>query len=377
MSEVGCTRGDTLEVAAGPHDRDDALVTVPCQGCACEGAHLLEEVEGSGQVTAQWQAKTGTLSFLLPHLPAGATRRYRIAGETIEPEGVAIQAQAEQMDFSVRGEAFTSYRFAADLARPCCYPVLGPGGRQVTNYAPSDHPHHKSLYVAQGSVNGHDNWSEVEGHARTVNRECRITAQGPVYGELVASNVWETAHGEPLLDELSSIRVFNLPGENRLLEWRIELHASHRGVFIGDTKEAGIMSVRVAASMEVPHGGRIVNAYGTVGEGECWGQPAPWVDYSGPVEESTLGIAILDHPTNFRYPTPWHVRDYGLFTANCWGLHDFSGDWAVRGDHALSAGQSLRWTFRVYIHEGDEAEARVREQWLNFAHPPTVTILET
>ncbi len=95
------------------------------------------------------------------------------------------------------------------------------------------------------------------------------------------------------------------------------------------------------------------------------------------MEESTLGIAILDHPTNFRYPTPWHVRDYGLFTANCWGLHDFSGDWAVRGDHALSAGQSLRWTFRVYIHEGDEAEARVREQWLNFAHPPTVTILET
>ena len=36
-----------------------------------------------------------------------------------------------------------------------------------------------------------------------------------------------------------------------------------------------------------------------------------------------MGIAILNHPASFRYPTYWHVRDYGLFAANPFGLHDF------------------------------------------------------
>ena len=122
--------------------------------------------------------------------------------------------------------------------------------------------------------------------------------------------------------------------------------------------------------MDGDHGGHMVNAYGARGEAECWGRPAPWVDYVGPVEGQELGIAIFDHPTNFRYPTEWHVRNYGLFTANCWGLHHYTGDWSVRGDYALPEGDALHWRYRVYIHEGDTEAADVKTQWLSFAYPP-------
>jgi len=96
-------------------------------------------------------------------------------------------------------------------------------------------------------------------------------------------------------------------------------------VTFGDTKE-GSFGLRVNESMKVERktGGKIVSSEGLEDE-KAWGKPAAWVDYYGPIQGETLGIAILNHPSSFRYPTHWHVRPYGLFAANPWGLHDFTG----------------------------------------------------
>jgi hypothetical protein len=32
----------------------------------------------------------------------------------------------------------------------------------------------------------------------------------------------------------------------------------------------------------------------------------------------------MDHPTNFRFPTPWHVRDYALLFASPFASRDYS-----------------------------------------------------
>ena len=72
----------------------------------------------------------------------------------------------------------------------------------------------------------------------------------------------------------------------------------------------------------------------------CWGKPAAWIDYSGSVEGQTLGIAILNHPSSFRYPTRWHVRVYGLFAANPWGAGDFTGG-AEHGEHTMKKGEAF------------------------------------
>ena len=42
-------------------------------------------------------------------------------------------------------------------------------------------------------------------------------------------------------------------------------------------------------------------------------------------ELRSVGIAVLDHPGNFRSPVHWHVRDYGLMTTNCFGDSTFAG----------------------------------------------------
>lgn len=373
MSKVAATRSDTFEVIAGPHDRAWVPLTVAVAGVEAPGLAL--EPLDEGPVLPAQPLPGPALAFLLPPTAAGETRRYRLVETATASAEVTIAPGANRYDFAVAGRPFTSYLTGAEWARPHCVPVLGPGGVEVTRSTPGDHPHHRSIWIAQGLVNGCDNWSEEPGHARTINRSCTVITQGPVCAQLLAENDWESADGRKLLAETTRITVWNLPDEARMMDWDITWTAAYGGVFFGDTKEAGTLSVRVAESMRVDQGGRMRNGYGGVGEAECWGKPAPWVDYSGLSAGRHVGLALFDHPDNFRYPTPWHVRDYGLFTANCWGLHDFTGDWSVRGDYALPAGQSLHWTFRVYIHEGDEVAGQVGERWLDFAYPPQVTAM--
>jgi hypothetical protein len=136
-------------------------------------------------------------------------------------------------------------------------------------------------------------------------------------------------------------------------------------VTFGDTKE-GMFGLRVASSMDVTRkkGGKITNAEGLTDE-RAWGQASPWVDYVGPVKDQTVGIAVLNHPASFRYPTTWHVRTYGLFAANPFGWKDFGK--AERGDHTLPAGESIRFAYRVILHKGDTASLGVPAMFQAYA----------
>lgn len=112
-------------------------------------------------------------------------------------------------------------------------------------------------------------------------------------------------------------------------------------------------------------GGKIVNSEGQV-DGKAWGRPAAWVDYHGPVGGDTVGIAILNHPSSFRFPTYWHVRTYGLFAANPFGLSDFP-DTTKSGEYTLAKGEEITLRYRVLFHRGDEKEGKVAEVFSCYA----------
>lgn len=376
-----------LEVNAGPHDRQNVVVSWPCEGgCGCAGSHTLYELGDSGErgeeVACQCvvDEEFGELVWIVPELKAGETKRYVVGeggcGESGEG-GVTIDlTPGERAEIRVGGELFTSY-LAKDVVRPYCYPIIGPGGAEMTELPTTDHPHHRSMYVAQGDVNGVNNWDEMEGHGYSVNTQLEVLGQGPVFGELLSVNDWVSSDKEKLvLEEITKVRVYNFPGSCRIMDWDITWFAAYGGVFIADTKEAGTLSVRMIETAHVRNGGTIRNSYGGINDDECWGKRAEWVDYYGPIASGVGGLTIMDHPENLRHPTYWHVRGYGLFTANQWGIHDFTGDWSQRGDYAMEQGDALNFLFRVYIHEGDTDEAKVAGKYLDFIYPPKVGVAE-
>jgi hypothetical protein len=146
-------------------------------------------------------------------------------------------------------------------------------------------------------------------------------------------------------------------------------------VTLGDTKE-GMFALRPASTMEVARGlgGRIENSRGGVNEKETWGKRAEWCDYSGPVGDAKVGLAILDHPANFRHPTYWMVRDYGLFACNPFGVRAYTGDPTQDGSYAIPAGGELTFRYRVLVHEGDAAQAGLADLWAAYATPATVSV---
>lgn len=134
---------------------------------------------------------------------------------------------------------------------------------------------------------------------------------------------------------------------------------------LGDTKE-GTFAIRVVKALEEP-AVKMLNSEGKLSEKQVWGKRANWVDYSGTVKGEKLGITIFDNPKNIKHPTYWHARGYGLFAVNPFGEHDFYNDPKRDGSVTIPAGQSLTLRYRVLIHHGDAAEAKVAEAYERYA----------
>jgi hypothetical protein len=81
----------------------------------------------------------------------------------------------------------------------------------------------------------------------------------------------------------------------------------------------------------------------------------------------------MDHPGNLRHPTRWHIRDYGLYGANCFGLSDFT-DGKENGDYTIADGDTLTFHYRVLIHEGDTAETDLEPKWQAYANPAQASV---
>lgn len=315
---------------------------------------------------------------IVPRLEINQCAQVKLSADAVDsPSHVQLQAKEEDCEIAIHiGDAlFTAYQYSNRYVRPFLYPVIGPFGDPVTRELEGDpkmgfdHIHHRSIYTAWGDVNGVDVWSEEKGHGYMRHHCFGRIVSGPVFGQISAHVVWTDESERPLMDQVTVYRFYALPRSHRLVDIMIAFHATHGDVKFGDTKEGGILSLRVYPTMTVRNGGRLENSYGGVNEDEVWGRRAHWCDYSGVVNGNWVGVAIFDHPNNFRYPTYWHARNYGLMTANPFGLSAFLGE-GYDGTYTLPAGQWFIFRYRLYIHVGDAQVGRVREHYLNYVAPP-------
>ncbi|HOK56322.1 MAG TPA: PmoA family protein [bacterium] len=322
------------------------------------------------------------LIFLPGEIEKGVEIEFNIEKIDSLPEIVKINDDKNgKVNVFINETLFTTYNYSQENARPFLNPVIGPKGKQMVRKPASqgnpekfDHIHHRGIWVAHGDVNGTDNWSEMEGHGKTVHKKFLKLVSGPVFGIIHSLNDWVDNKGRKILEEERIIKIYNLPPESRIIDHIIILRATETEVVFKDTKESGLLSIRVNPEMEGRHKGIIKNSYGGTGEIECWGKRSFWVDYSGEIEGIKCGISVFDWPDNLRYPTYWHVRDYGLFSANFFGLSDFYENKKISGTYILPYGEELKLFYRIYIHSGNCEESNIGEKYLNFLYPPRVEI---
>ena len=302
-------------------------------------------------------------------------------------ESVALARHGSEVEISIGGRPFTAYHFDSAQAKPYFQPLRTATGIVVTrdfptgNVVPEEHqrdrslePHQRPMYFAHGDINGFNFWAE-EAFSRFYGR------QAMPYGRTVFRTLTEIKSGRDAgvlraafdLDGSgagaigSETQEFTFAGDasTRTIDCVFTLRADRGPLTINDTKE-GTFAIRVAPELNSPPG-RMVNSRGGQGEPEIWGKPAEWVDYDGTIGGETVGIAIFDSPRNFRHPTTWHARAYGLFSVNPFGLRAFTGDAKQDGSYRIPAGESLTLRYRVLIHDGDYQHAHVADAYGQYA----------
>jgi len=380
----------TLTVNAGNHRRAQCPVTAYLPW-SYRDAHSVELVDIATKDTIPCQviqASSGIrVTWIIGKLEAGSTRRLRVRGfrERNRDERVKVEEQADvhEVKVTMSGKPFTTYHHGHQWVRPFLHPVIGPYDTPVTRSWPirddvkgeeQDYPHHKSLWVAYGECGRVDNWSELPGHGSQIHRAFSDASSGSVYGRIAAKTEWMTANNKPQFEDTRDIRMYALRGGEKIVDVSVTLRMTRQAVTFRGTKEGGLLCVRTATPMEVRHGGAIENACGAINQDEAWGRRSPWCDYSGRVHEKSVGIAVMDHEDNPRHPTYWHVRNYGLMTANCFGVRHFRPSEQTRGDMTFRKGSATTWRYRVYIHKGDARRGRVAEKYCDYVYPPTITV---
>ncbi len=287
--------------------------------------------------------------------------------------GVKITELDKKLRVEINGNLFTEYRYD-EPQRPFFYPVVGPDNKVVNRHWPMkngpneahDHVHHKSLWYTHGDVNGVDFWADGKG--KIVHDKFIEVSSGPKVGVIKSQNKWVAPNGKLVCTDTRTHKFHSLPDSGRMLDLEVTVHASEGKLVFGDTKE-GSMAIRLTPTMRVDGDvgkGHIINSEGDK-DGKAWGKRAAWCDYYGPVDNEVVGVAIFDHPENQRHPTWWHVRTYGLFAANPFGIHNFESKPAGTGDLTVPAGESITFKYRFYFHKGDEKVGKVAQRYGEYA----------
>ena len=316
--------------------------------------------------------------------------------------GIAKQSQSKQVpkisfinqeaqrkiDVMIDGKLFTSYQWPDNVWKPVLYPVFTSAGTEITRGFPinpkkgerTDHPHQIGIWFTYGNVEGNDFWGNGSQGLGTKNanggeiKHIKVDkiSEGKGEGILVTSESWVDKSGSELLKEHTEYH-FIAEGSVRIVDRITTLTANEKNVSMPDTKE-GMFGMRVARQLELPSkedvtlvdakgnptkvkalpnegsSGNYLSSEGVSGEA-VWSTRARWMNLYGSIAGEEISIVICDHPKNKSYPTYWHARGYGLFSANPLGTKDFTKG-KEELNFSIPAGNSSTFRYRVIINSG-------------------------
>ncbi|MEQ6120111.1 PmoA family protein [Reichenbachiella sp. MALMAid0571] len=306
------------------------------------------------------------------------------------PEIKIVPDEAKQkIDVLVDGKLFTSYIYPNEIMKPVLWPVVTPGGNEVTRNFPLknkagervDHPHHVGIWFNYGDVNGLDFWNnseaiapeKLDGYGTIRHQKTKKIKSGTGEASLSTTSKWNDNSGNTLLDESTQFK-FSATENVRIIDRTSTLTAKVDKVTFTDNKE-GMFAIRVTRELELPsdkalelsdsHGkitkvaspdnsnvsGNYLSSEGIEG-GDVWGTRATWMKLSGIMNGEKVAIVIFDHKDNVGYPTYWHARTYGLFAANTLGQKIFS-DGEEELNFSLKKGDSVTFKYRLAVFTGD------------------------
>ena len=310
-----------------------------------------------------------------------------------------------KIDVMIRGRLITSYFYGNELPKPVMVPLRSPSGIEVTRRHPlvkveggsMDHLHHTGLFFCVDRANGTNFWNYYKNTDGATPQIKHIRVQemtgGSGKGRLTTVAHWIDKHGKFLLEEIRSM-IF-IAGENKdeyAIDFSVDITAQNKKVVFEDIEE-GVLAVRVSDYLRegranlklqfeepfpkesIAGTGRYLSSNGDETAKNVWGKRARWVALQGIRQDKVVGIAILNHPASINYPTYWHVRAYGLLSANPLGQGDFQRQRPKKYRKnapiplrlTLEPGQTAHFRFLVIVYEGIRTKDQMEQRFKQYA----------
>lgn len=296
--------------------------------------------------------------------------------------------QENKVSIFIGDKLFTAFLYPDSLEKPVLYPVHSANGTVVTRGFPldtqpgdpNDHPHHLGIWFTFENVNGLDFWNnsyaipkEKKSSYGWIKTDKILETTGGTKGILSYHANWVNQQNKVLLEETTRLE-FSGTGHQRIID-RVTVLKADTTVLFTDAKD-GLYAIRVAHALQIPtdkdqefkddkgnvtivKGGTddIPNGNYLTSEGKegdaAWSTRGRWCKMYGKIGNDSISVVIIDHPQNPGYPTFWHARGYGLFSANPLGEKIFTNGKTFK-NLQLHAGESVSFRFRMIIDEGDK-----------------------
>ena len=308
-----------------------------------------------------------------------------------------------KVDVFIGEKLFTSFIYPDSLEKPVLFPVHAANGTIVTRgfpldtqpNDPTDHPHHIGMWFTFENVNGLDFWNnsyaipEEKKHAYGwIKTDHILQTTSGIKGILSYHANWTNQSKEVLLEESTRFE-FSGTTNQRIIDRVTTLKASVYITFT-DAKD-GLLGIRLAHALQIPTdkdqeftdnkgnvtlvkggtdkiaNGNYLSSEGKLGD-SVWSTRARWCKVFAKMGKDSVSVTIIDHPLNPNYPTFWHARGYGLFSANPLGEKIFTNGKSAK-NLQLKKGESVTFRFRIIIDEGKNtiATKQLDEQADDFA----------
>ena len=266
-----------------------------------------------------------------------------------------------RIDVTVGGKFFTSYRFSTEEKYPFFFPVNGPSNASVTSMRNSNFPHHSSLFFGCDLVNGGNYWQEGLERGQIVSKG-PVLESGSSGNQIVITDAcdWKRPEAPQPFRDTRRI-VISAPSDAlRQIDFDVTMEAME-DVEIKKTNHS-LFSARMDPDITPAFSGTMVNAEGAVGEKATFGKPSPWLACYGPRGTKAVeGLAILQHPANPGFPSPWFTRDYGF-------LSPTPMFWPADGKSThVKKGEKLKLRYRVLVFSGTPEQAAIAQRFSEFS----------
>ncbi len=378
----------TLTVDAGAFDRHGTVVSVTVPGV--KETILLYLNDGKGPTIPTQVGTNGEVTFVLPDMKAGEKRTYTInmgkPGLAVPPKpNVEARRDGAVVRVTASGRPVLTYQAEpGEFPRPdikpifkrggYLHPVFTPEGRAITDDYPVDHPHHHGIWWAwtKTEYDGRtpDFWNMGDSTGRVDFDSLDATWSGRVHGGLTATTRATDVTGgrsDVVLKDRWDVRVYAADADAKLLMFDVVSTQNLAGAtpLVLPEYRYGGLGVRG----HVQWNGKGDKTVFLTSEGKTRedgnGTKARWVHMGGAIDGRPAGIAILDHPSNFRHPQPTRLNPDNPF---------FNYSPSVAGEWRIEPGKPYTSRYRFLTYEGQPDRALIERVWNDYAIPPVITV---